>query len=135
MKRRPLWPLLPPIALAALGLITLVTISYTKDESTECGVRKFTGLHCPGCGGTRCTYDLLSGNLPDALSHNALLFGGLVLFLLGSGYLILRITILGKPAPRIPDIKPLWLWAAIGSIVLFTIFRNIPAWPFNLLAP
>lgn len=115
------------------GMLWLVHLIDSPE--TTCGFLKFTGLHCPGCGGTRCALDILNGDLLSAFSHNAMLATGLILFLLGSGYLILRMTILGKPAPRMPDIRPSWLWTVGGGIILFTILRNIPAWPFSLLAP
>ena len=49
-----------------------------------CTVRRFTGLHCPGCGGTRCAIRLLDGDLTGALAMNAavtvmaLVFAGVI---------------------------------------------------------
>lgn len=113
----------------------LATAYYASSPDSTCGIRKLTGFHCPGCGGTRCAYALIQGHFLSALSYNALLFLGLAMFALGSTYLIIRMTILGKPAPSIPDIHARWLWLALGGIALFTIIRNIPTWPFTLLAP
>lgn len=134
MKRRPLWPLLPPAAVL-LAAAVMLSVIHLAGASSGCGFHRLTGLHCPGCGGTRCGHALLRGDLRSALSHNALVFTGLVLFLSGSGYLIVRMTILGKPAPRIPEIGVRWLWVAFAGVVAFAILRNIPAWPFKLLAP
>jgi hypothetical protein len=77
----------------------------------------------------------LEGNFLEALSHNAMVFIGALLFLIVSSYLIIRMTLLGKPAPTIPDIKVSCLWFVLASVIIFTILRNIPAWPFSLLAP
>lgn len=135
MKRRPLWPLLPPLAVLMMAALALLITHLTSGAGTSCGFRKLTSLHCPGCGGTRCAYDILRGNLLGAFSHNALAFTGFFVFLLGSGYLIIRMTILGKPAPQIPNIKAFWLWYVLAGVVMFTVLRNVPAWPFSLLAP
>lgn len=70
-----------------------------------------------------------------ALSHHALLVVGIFSFGLLSLYLIVRMTILGKPAPRIPNISTKWIWVGVSILVLFTLLRNISAWPFSLLAP
>ena len=135
MKKRPLWPLLPPLVLLAAGYLALFLISQIGSSGTKCGLRQSTGLYCPGCGGTRCAHEILTGDLLSALSHNAMLFSGFILLMLGLMYLIIRMTIMGKPAPRIPDVRPAWLWAIVGGIILFTILRNIPTYPFTLLAP
>ncbi|BDS08069.1 hypothetical protein NT6N_31090 [Oceaniferula spumae] len=135
MKRRQLWPLLPPLTAIGLAVIFLSIANWQGSKGTECGVRKFTGLHCPGCGGTRCAQDLVAGNWLEALDHNAILACGALLFVALCIYLIVRITILGKPAPAFPNLTGKWIWFGIGGIFLFTVLRNIPAWPFNLLAP
>ena len=37
---------------------------------------------------------------------------------------------------RRPFVPSAWMgWCVIGLLALFTIARNIPAWPFTLLAP
>jgi hypothetical protein len=118
-----------------MAAVMLTTLQLISPPETECGMRKLTGFHCPGCGGTRSTQDLLQGRFLDALSHNAVLFLACALFFLASCYLIVRMTILGKPAPSMPDINWRWLWLTLLVIVLFTVLRNIPTWPFILLAP
>ena len=135
MKRRPLWPLLPPIAALGMMMAFLSIAQWTHKPNTSCGVKQFTGLHCPGCGGTRCAQNIVRGDLLAAFSNNAMLMAAASIFLLASAYLIVRITILGKPAPSIPKIRPSWLWTILALVALFTILRNIPSWPFSLLAP
>ena len=102
---------------------------------SECGVRKLTGLHCPGCGGTRCAKSILNLRWADAMGYNSMLMTGFLVFIAGSAYLIIRMTLLGKPAPKLPNIRPCWIGFVIGAIIIFTILRNIPAYPFTLLAP
>lgn len=141
MKSRPLWPLIPPVVV--LGMMFLfITLTHwisgmggMNETMSECGVLKLTGLHCPGCGGTRCAQSILSLHWADAMGYNPMLMTGFLVFIGGSAYLIIRMTILAKPAPKMPDIRPRWIGFGIGALMLFTILRNIPAYPFTLLAP
>lgn len=135
MKRRPLWPLLPTVAALGFAALILGMTRLLGQQGAKCFIHQSTGLHCPGCGGTRCAHDLTAGNWLDALNHHALLTIGAFLFGCLSLYLIVRITILGKPAPKLPNIPSSSIWLGVGLIALFTILRNIPAWPFSLLAP
>lgn len=123
--------------MAAVGIIALLLsiTHWLSQKGIECYFLNLTGLHCPGCGGTRCAHDLMAGNWIEAVGHNALLAVGAFSTLALSVYLIVRITILGKPIPKIPNIAAKWLWIGAGAIALFTILRNIPAYPLTLLAP
>ena len=38
----------------------------------RCYFNELTGLYCPGCGGTRCAYALLHGDLAQAAAYNLL---------------------------------------------------------------
>lgn len=138
MKTRSLWPLLPPaVVLGMMFLFITLThwISGVSGTMSECGFLKFTGWHCPGCGGTRCAQSILNLRWADAMGYNPMLMTGFLVFIGGSAYLIIRMTLLGKPAPHMPNIRPRWIGFGVGAIVLFTILRNIPAYPFTLLAP
>lgn len=114
-------------------VVLLKSAQFLGRNGMTCGFRKVTGLHCPGCGGTRAAHDLLAGDIIPAFGHNALLISGAFLFALLCAYLIVRITILGRPAPRLPDISLRWVWLGVGVIALFTVLRNLP--PFQWLAP
>jgi len=139
MKQRPLWPLLPPLAIFGMMLLAIgLAGGFERDAqhtSLICGVRQLTGFYCPGCGGTRCAMHVLSGQWTIAFAYNPLLMSGFVFFMAFSCYLIIRITILGKAPPRLPHISGPWIIAGLACIALFTILRNIPVYPFILLAP
>src|SRR4051794_38488830 len=57
-----------------------------------CVFHLVTGLHCPGCGATRCVYSLVHGDLRQAAAYNPLL---LVILPFLAGW------ILCKSVPRI----------------------------------
>lgn len=93
----------------------------------RCLFHVWTGLQCPGCGGLRAMHQLLHGNLPAALHHNALAvlalpFGG---WLLGCELLRRR----GATHAR-PKLKSAWIWGGLAALVLFAVFRNLPAFAF-----
>ncbi|MBO4648223.1 MAG: DUF2752 domain-containing protein [Lentisphaeria bacterium] len=79
-------------------------------------------LYCPGCGSTRATYCLLHGDLAGVCRYNpfylpTLVFAALLIFL-------------HKWAG-----KPVIVRSYIVLLVLFWICRNLPWYPFTLLAP
>jgi hypothetical protein len=88
----------------------------------ECPVNSLSGFYCPGCGTLRSLHFLLHGQFIQAISHNVLM--------------ILSIPVLTWMAFR-----PSWVqnpaapWAAFGIIVAYTVARNLPLWPFSMLAP
>ena len=96
-----------------------------------CLVHQWTGLHCPGCGGTRCATRLLEGDVAGALGMNAA-----VVFIAVAGLGVMGNAVWsewrGRPAKGVPP----WLaWSLAGLLIIFTILRNLPWWPFTLLAP
>ncbi len=80
-----------------------------------CLLYTLTGLKCPMCGGQRAIYQLIHGNLLEALKFNALLilsiFAGLSIFL--------RMLYI-----RSFQIKPIWIYIYIVLVSVFTIIRN-----------
>lgn len=139
MKKRPLWPLLPPVTVVGTMWFFILLAggleAHSANSGLECAVVRVTGFYCPGCGGTRCAQNILQGNWLAAFGHNPLLMSGFALIMAFSAYLIIRITILGKTPPRLPNISSPWIALGLTTIALFTILRNIPVYPFGLLAP
>ncbi len=135
MKNRPLWPLLPLVVVPGMMLLFLSVTAKSQGPATDCAVQKLIGLHCPGCGGTRCAQSIASGRWIAAMGHNAMLMTGFLVLMTSLVFIFVRMTLLGKPAPQLPHISPRWVWCGIGAIAIFTILRNIPTYPFTLLAP
>jgi hypothetical protein len=88
-----------------------------------CPLHALTGLHCPGCGSTRALHQLAHGNFMAAFALNPLAVGALPVL----GFLALR--------GRAVALRPIWIWMLLGMICAFGILRNIPAYPFTMLAP
>lgn len=134
MKKRCFWPLLLPVGLAGI-MLACIYLNRSQSTLVDCKLRLLTGYHCPGCGGTRCAESILTGNWSTAFGHNLMLTMGFIVFMTWSCYLIVRVSILGKPAPALPNVWAPWLWLGMVSIALFTVLRNVPVHPLTLLAP
>lgn len=96
-----------------------------------CLFNTFTGLHCPGCGITRCLHALVHGDVLRAIDLNALV----VLMLLAVPLMIAGSRGWRPRALRVPMqviAKPVfWLVLIPG----FMLARNLPWAPFSWLAP
>jgi hypothetical protein len=95
-----------------------------------CEFHELTGLNCPGCGGTRAAYQLLHGDIVQALHDNALFLVSLAA-LVGRGAWLAVGKIRNRPAA--PFLPPWTLWVFLVVAVLFTVLRNLPA--FFWLSP
>ena len=122
------------LELLALGLFLLAAAtacvvvlrfppgSPAANRLPKCLFHEWTGLYCPGCGGTRALYALLHGELKTSLHDNLLLIPvGLT-----AAALIVR--------PQIGLRRPVAI-AILVIVVGFTVLRNIPCAPFTALAP
>ena len=98
-----------------------------------CTFHKVTGLDCPGCGGLRATHHLLHGRVVTAFRHNALVVIGAPLLAAWTGRWLWR-RWRGIPQ-RLRGIPTAWFWTMLAGMLLFSVVRNLPFAPFNLLAP
>ncbi len=142
--RYPLWPYSLPISdrLKVLGMVgtccAASTVLYLFNPTgvgfyPPCLVRMLTGFYCPGCGTTRALHQLLHGNVLSALDFNPLLV--VAVPFLAYGFVSYVLTGLrGRGFPRIFTSSAA-TWAIYTIIIAYTVLRNIPVYPFNLLAP
>ncbi len=93
-----------------------------------------TGLHCPGCGATRATHELLHGYFLSSLRDNSFFVVSLPLVLY-TAVSEARFLLVGRPLPADP-IRRRWFLPLIGVLLLvFGVLRNLPFEPFVFLAP
>jgi hypothetical protein len=127
------------VAVVLALLVPAVVILFLKVPPTDdsfyprCFLHSYTGLHCPGCGATRVVYALVHGDLPQAFAYNPL-------FVLMMPYLIYATvrTTYGWFFDRTDLYLSPPTWALRGFLVVliaYFILRNIPVYPFDLLAP
>lgn len=116
------------------AVATLVVHQTSGQIGLTCPFRALTGLFCPFCGGTRAVAALTNGDLPAALSYNAVavpLVMALALYWVSQVVVALR-----GGVPRMPRLSSRTL-AVLGALLLvFAVWRNIPALPLaDVLAP
>ena len=87
-----------------------------------CPVHALTGFYCPGCGSLRALHLLSHGQLTAAFKMNPLL--------------VVSLPVLGLLLCNPRGAHHTWTpWFALAILVGFGLLRNIPCWPFELLAP
>jgi len=128
-------PLLPPakrkphlttILAVVAGLVVLFLFNPVEVRWLPgCVFHKVTGLHCPGCGGTRAVHHLLRGRLAEAWHYNAVIT--LAIPVTGLGWFWWR-----KASFKARSVVG---WVVLGIVVTFGILRNLPYYPCTLFRP
>jgi hypothetical protein len=135
-------PLAGGCALAAAAvLVTVYDPSSGGSLFPPCAFHTATGLWCPGCGLTRATHHLLHGDIVGALSSNVFTPFALIAIIAAWWAWVRRSF--GLPLDRptawvVASIRSAPRWASISLLVLVVVYavvRNIPAAPFDALAP
>lgn len=114
------------LGLGLLALAAVATLFFVDPAESRifapCPFHLLTGYHCPGCGSLRAVHRLLHGDVAAALALNPLM--------------VVSIPVLGLLAWKPHWALKVWVpWAALAILIAYGIARNIPAWPFHLLAP
>lgn len=125
---------------AALGLIGIAAGAFvvgyfnpvTAGFFPQCPFHALTGLNCPGCGMTRGFNALFHGDILTAIHFNALLpiFAFIFSYFAFSLFLI---TVRGRGLSW-KFFSPKILTAFLVVVVIYAIVRNLPFYPFSLLA-
>ncbi len=104
----------------------------TANFFPACPFHALTGLNCPGCGLTRGFHALFQGDILTALHFNALLPVYFLFFL----YLFvsLGLVLLRGRGLEFRHFSPHLVYGFLALILVFSIARNLPFYPFDLLA-
>ena len=129
----PKW-VIPGLVIACL-LVVLLLLQFDPNRAGNplppCPFHWLTGLYCPGCGATRALHALLHGNLQKALSMNPVFVLALpIVALLFAAQCMTLPSVFLRVTRIFSDARP-WAWLLIG----FAVLRNMPWYPFSLLAP
>ena len=131
------WKSLLWTAVAAGGILGgIALVSFDPAASLvfpPCPFHYLTGFHCPGCGSLRATHQLLHGNIGAALALNPLM----VISLPFLAYHSIAIAIYRFTRRVLPGLilSGRTLHGILVIIFLYWILRNVPYYPFTLLAP
>lgn len=107
------------ISAAIAAVIMLIFSPFQYTFYPPCLFKKWTGLDCPGCGGTRAMYELLHGNFSTAANYNVSLF------------IFLPPIIIGLLSMISTKFMSAWQWINrpafyLGVVLTFWVVRNIP---------
>ncbi len=122
--------------LAAVSGVVAVLYLFSPYDSglyAACPFKALTDLHCPGCGTLRGLHELIHGHLGAAFGLNPLMVL-LLPFIAFSIIKYIALGILDRTQRRI-FIPSAYIWLLLGIIIAFWILRNLPCYPFTLLAP
>jgi hypothetical protein len=122
--------------LALVGTVAVILHLYSPYDAgiyAACPFKALTDLNCPGCGTLRGLHELTFGHFGTAFDLNPLMVLSLP-FIAFSIIKYIVAGILGRAERRI-FIPSAFIWALLGVIILFWILRNLPYYPFTLLAP
>jgi hypothetical protein len=99
----------------------------------SCPFYAWTGFYCPGCGTLRGLHQLLHGHLAAAFGLNPLMVLMLPLMI----YVFISYALVGIRGRGLPGLflPPPLIWALFWILMSYWVLRNIPLYPFNLLAP
>jgi len=125
--------------LLAAAVFVVYRFNPGRDPFTPaCSFYGTTGLYCPGCGMTRALHSIMNGHFGEAFSYNPL-WPFFALLILGSLCLWFYFLLTGKnsfnPVNRFLAKHPCYCIITAAAVILFWILRNIPIFPFTVLAP
>lgn len=99
----------------------------------KCLFHSLTGGYCPGCGSQRALHSLLHLNLAGVVGYNFLFLPAALFILYHYMHPLLNKAFRWK----LPNLfyKKQTPWIVLIVVILFWIARNLPWYPFNVLAP
>ena len=126
---------------ACAGILTMgagaFIVGYFNPTTAKffpiCPLYKLTGILCPGCGLTRGFHALFHGDVLTALHFNALL--PIFAFLIGFVFVSLALIVVRGRGLSWRIFPPASLYGFLVLAVAFFVLRNLPFYPFTLLAP
>ncbi|MBG42959.1 MAG: hypothetical protein CL530_03225 [Aequorivita sp.] len=119
------------------GGFFLIYFFYNPSENSffiPCPFHYITGFFCPGCGSQRAIHLLLHGDLVGAFRFNPLMVLTLPILIYGLGITIAN-WFFGTKHRFMLFYSKLFIFGYFGFVILYWILRNLPFYPFNLLAP
>jgi hypothetical protein len=98
-----------------------------------CPLYTLTGIHCPGCGLTRGFHALFHGDVLAALHFNALI--PVYAFVFGFMFVSLVLIAVRGRGLSWRIFTPSAIYGFLLLAAAFFVLRNLPFYPFTLLAP
>lgn len=117
---------------SAAGVVAWVNPT-TAGFLPVCPLYSMTGIACPGCGLTRGFHALFHGDILTALDYNAILPA--FAFFFGYLFVSLCLTVARGRGLDFNIFNQKVIWGFFAVAIVFTVLRNLPYYPFNILYP
>ena len=121
---------------AGIGVLSSLTVLLYFSLNLEnglffpkCPVHHTMGIYCSGCGSQRAIHDLLHLRIGESISHNLLLIPAILVI---AQHTLVKFQVLKGKSFLSRRYSPL---IVLGIVLLFMLLRNLPFYPFNVLAP
>ena len=122
------------LALAAAAGALYLYFHNPMKYPMPCMFYVMTGLYCPGCGSGRACFSVLHGDIWRAFCYNPMFC--LLLPFLGLYFAARLIDWVVTGGNHVDGkINQRMLWIVVAVVIIFGAVRNIPVFPFRLLAP
>ena len=121
-----------------LFILVVAVVFYVLDPTKhvifpKCMFHSLTGAYCPGCGSQRALHSLVHLDFTGVISYNFLFLPAALILIYHYSRPFLNRTFNWK-LPNIFYLKNT-PWVILTIVVIFWIARNLPWYPFNILAP
>lgn len=122
--------------IAAIGAGAFIVAYFNPTTAgffPVCPLYYLTGIHCPGCGLTRGFHALFHGDVLTALHFNALLPAYALVF----GFMLVSMILVAVRGRGLSwrIVSPSAMYGFLVLAAVFFVLRNLPFYPFTLLAP
>ncbi|HPE77483.1 MAG TPA: DUF2752 domain-containing protein [Draconibacterium sp.] len=121
------------IAFVGLAVLFFILDPAKHNIFPRCIFNSITGYYCPGCGSQRAIHSLLHFDIAGVVSYNFLFIPAFLLIIYHYLHPILK-QFFGWKLPNIFYFKST-PWIIFGFVIAFWILRNLPFYPFSVLAP
>ena len=121
------------VVFAGLAVLFFVLDPAKHNIFPRCLFNSVTGYYCPGCGSQRAIHSLLHFDIAGVVSYNFLFIPAFLLIIYHYLHPVLN-RIFGWKLPNIIYFKST-PWIIFGFVLAFWILRNLPFYPFSVLAP
>ena len=115
---------IPPVLLALVAIFRkhVEPLARAVGDLYDCPFRRLTGIHCPGCGGTRSILALIRGDFLEAIHDNPA--GPMLVLVVILFYLEAVFAAFGKRVKLFP--RSVWFWGVVIALhLVWAVARNL----------